>query len=326
MRCFVASAFGRSDVDAVYDNCVVPALRQLSARPVRVDRVEHNDDIDNKIFELLDAADIVLVDLSYARPSVYYEAGYATGQGKPVVYIARSDHFKARDSDPDGLLRVHFDLQMKNVVSWTKPDEAFRERLAKRLRHVVAPLQRAKATTDHAVKARLDFGRLSQSAQVERITSKGTALLRSRGFSMQKPGKGSAFRKGSSVEASALAARTASSGRQDVVLMCRAAALKRLFEAIQFRSFFPADFVRGVSTTQTHYVIASLASVPKSRIVASLTGFESIDDTTYYQKTEIRDSHTVDAYVHVLAPVKSEDDFADMLRCKLKTYGMDRGA
>src|SRR5512144_3286136 len=122
MKCFIASAFGHDDIDAIYDHCIVPTLRKLSVAPLRVDRVKHNEDIDNKIFELLDSADFVIADLTYARPSVYYEAGYAAGKSKPVVYIAKHDHFKARGDDLYGNFRVHFDLQMKNIISWTVPE------------------------------------------------------------------------------------------------------------------------------------------------------------------------------------------------------------
>jgi hypothetical protein len=60
MKCFIASAFGHKDVDAIYDHFVVPTLRKLSVTPLRVDRVKHNEDIDNKIFELLDSPDFAI--------------------------------------------------------------------------------------------------------------------------------------------------------------------------------------------------------------------------------------------------------------------------
>ena len=119
LKCFVASAFDRPDVDEVFTKVLVPLLRKLGIRPLRVDRVEHNDDIDDKIFALLDESDFCIADLSYARPSVYYEAGYAAGKGKPVIYLARRDHFKAKQNDPNGNFRVHFDLQMKNIIPWS---------------------------------------------------------------------------------------------------------------------------------------------------------------------------------------------------------------
>jgi nucleoside 2-deoxyribosyltransferase len=37
----------------------------------------------------INESEFVVVDLSYARPNVYYEAGYAQGLGKTPVYLAR---------------------------------------------------------------------------------------------------------------------------------------------------------------------------------------------------------------------------------------------
>ena len=65
----MASAFGRDDVDHVYTKLIKPTLRSLDVDAFRVDRVEHNEDIDNKLFELLDSADFCIADLTYARPS-----------------------------------------------------------------------------------------------------------------------------------------------------------------------------------------------------------------------------------------------------------------
>jgi nucleoside 2-deoxyribosyltransferase len=128
--------------------------------PLRVDRVKHNEDIDNKIFELLDAADFVIADLTYARPSVYYEAGYAAGKSKSVIYIAKRDHFKAHDDDPYGNFRVHFDLQMKNIISWTNPDRIFSDKLIERVRLILRPLERANRQNLELETERSEFNRL----------------------------------------------------------------------------------------------------------------------------------------------------------------------
>src|SRR4029077_16552559 len=117
--CFVASAFDREDVDAIYDRAIRPVLKQLHLTVKRVDRIEHNDDIDDRILQLMLEADLCIADLTYARPSVYYEAGFVSGRDKPVIYVARADHFRAKDNDPEGNLRVHFDLQMRNIIPWT---------------------------------------------------------------------------------------------------------------------------------------------------------------------------------------------------------------
>jgi nucleoside 2-deoxyribosyltransferase len=94
-------AFDRPDTDAFYQRLLRPTIRSIGARAVRVNDVNHNDDINNKMLELLDQADFVVADLTYARPSVYYEAGYAAP--RPVVYTCRSDHLDHPTED----LRVH---------------------------------------------------------------------------------------------------------------------------------------------------------------------------------------------------------------------------
>lgn len=182
MNCFVASAFDHEDVDAIYDLAIRPVLKELKLRPLRLDRVEHNDNIDDRIFRLIDQSHLCIADLTHARPSVYYEAGYAFGTGKKVIYLARKDHFRAREDDKAGNLRVHFDLQMKNIIPWTEPNEAFRKRLRSRLRYVLRPLLRSR-TEEHAKSEERDrFAALSQDERLSGLVAKGRALLYSRGF------------------------------------------------------------------------------------------------------------------------------------------------
>ena len=182
MNCFVASAFDHEDVDAVYDLAIRPVLKEFNIFAYRVDRVEHNDDIDNRIFQLITRSHLCIADLTYARPSVYYEAGYAFGAGKPVVYIARSDHFRARPNDEAGNLRVHLDLQMKNIIPWTEPSEAFKKRLRSRLRIVLRPLLRLIKAERSKVSNKERFAALSQNERLSNLVSKGRSLLYLHGF------------------------------------------------------------------------------------------------------------------------------------------------
>src|ERR1019366_7075649 len=94
-------------------------------------RRESNDDLNLQIVESLDSADFCIADLTYASPSVYFEAGYAQ-RAVSVVYTVRADHLGRSQSDD---LRVHFDLQMKPLLKWRVPnDSMFRARLERRIR------------------------------------------------------------------------------------------------------------------------------------------------------------------------------------------------
>jgi nucleoside 2-deoxyribosyltransferase len=171
----MAMAFDREDTDAVFDRLIAPVVRTLTvagervgASPIRVDRVEHNDDIDDRIMSELSACDFVIADLTYARPSVYFEAGYAQAR-VPVVFTCRRDHFVPKTDDPHGNTRVHFDLQMRNIVPWRDArDNAFAEKLRRRLVHVLTPIVRTRAADAAETMAEAAFRRLST---VERAAS-----------------------------------------------------------------------------------------------------------------------------------------------------------
>lgn len=132
-------AFGRSDTDAIFD-VIDKTLWGMQIRAIRIDQLNHNDDIDDRIISEINDADFAVADLTYARPSVYFEAGFAQ-RSVPVIYTVRSDHFGSNVNDPYGNLRVHFDLQMKNIIAWkTVGDKTFQKRLSARVAKVTLPL------------------------------------------------------------------------------------------------------------------------------------------------------------------------------------------
>jgi nucleoside 2-deoxyribosyltransferase len=106
LRCFVAIAFNHEDTDTVYKNHIEKAIIEANMTPVRVDRITHNDRIDEKIRNEITKADVVVADLTYARPSVCWEAGFAE-RVVPVVYTCRTDHFRQTEDDTFGNFIVH---------------------------------------------------------------------------------------------------------------------------------------------------------------------------------------------------------------------------
>ena len=141
LKCFVASAFDKTDTDLLFSKVISPALKKMKIIPRVVNRIEHNENIDQKIVALLTECDFAISDLTYARPSVYYEAGFAE-RIVPVIYTARKDHFRQKDNDPHGNLCIHFDLQKKNVIPWAiNSFPAAKVRLLKRIKYVIRPIQ-----------------------------------------------------------------------------------------------------------------------------------------------------------------------------------------
>jgi hypothetical protein len=175
-------ALGKQDTDTLYDRCIAPQLRRRRISPIRIDRVEHNDDIDDRIIQELKSCDLALADLTYARPSVYFEAGFAARQ-VPVIYTCRKDHFKPQVDDPFGNFRVHFDLQMKNIIPWSSPnDPGFVSRLNRRIDRVIRPLLRERQTQEALAKAAAAFHALPLRDRLNQLLLTAQRLLRKAGY------------------------------------------------------------------------------------------------------------------------------------------------
>ena len=57
LKCFIACAFGKKDIEKIYNAAILKVLSKLKIIPLRVDKVEHNDNIDLKIIELINQCD-----------------------------------------------------------------------------------------------------------------------------------------------------------------------------------------------------------------------------------------------------------------------------
>src|SRR3546814_14354246 len=76
--------------------------------------------------QIRDAA-FVIVDLTHDNSGAYWEAGYAEGLGKPVIYICEKAKF--------GKAKTHFDTNHCTTVVWTRDTgEEFRAELIATLR------------------------------------------------------------------------------------------------------------------------------------------------------------------------------------------------
>jgi nucleoside 2-deoxyribosyltransferase len=173
-------AFGKEDCDSLYEKHIHPVLNRLGIDDIRVDRRQHKDDLNNYIIRMLTQSDFALADLTYARPSVYYEAGYAERQ-IPVVYTARHDHLNRAQSDDR--LRVHFDLEMKKIVSWRDPDDpTFSKRLKERVVFMVRPLWRDEEALERLEKDRQSFTSRSIVSRCQEVLKSFRARLEFKRF------------------------------------------------------------------------------------------------------------------------------------------------
>ena len=306
LRCFVASAFGHSDVDKVFTHGIRPVLKQLGIAAQRVDKIEHNDDIDDRIFTLLNKADLCIADLTYARPSVYYEAGYAAGQGKPVIYIVRTDHFRRRtpDEDPQDKLRVHFDLQMKNIIRWDGSLSKFQSQLTKRIRFV---LRKSKTTYQTTKKQLSPFSRLSIDDKREKIARIAHTIFLKAGFNSQ--GGGAVLPKGKVGTTVTIQKKT--DGLSAWIVSTDHITKTKLVWWIPRSPFHPA-----LPKHRAHLVIVSLSKENEGRIHRLLPAYQIVGDMEY--RNPVREGlkgELEDTTIHVIAGTPEIDD----IRVRLST-------
>lgn len=179
LKCFVASAFGRDDVDEIYKTILEPLFgTKNNIKLIRVDLINHNKEITTKIIELINDSDFGIIDLTYARPSVYYEAGYLEGQKKPVIYIVKDDHFQRKRKDKFGNEIVHFDLSVKNIIKWTQ----LQQKLRPRINLVTRPIIRRRHDQIEDLLSKTEFDKLSLRDHCTQIQQNVSRHLQNLGF------------------------------------------------------------------------------------------------------------------------------------------------
>lgn len=126
-RAFVAMWFDPS-MDDAWENGIKPGIEDSGYMPVRIDKSDFNDRIDDEIIAEIRRSRFLVADFTqdgdHARGGVYYEAGFAHGLGLPVIFTCRKDVI-------DGGL-IHFDTRQYNHIVWETTDD-LRKRLAERI-------------------------------------------------------------------------------------------------------------------------------------------------------------------------------------------------
>ena len=128
---FIAMEFNDPDLDPFVKDVVKPAVKDATGYDlVDMRDVSKAGIIDNIMRVRIRDAKFVIVDLTHDNNGAYWEAGYAEGLGKPVIYICEEEKFESKDGP-------HFDTNHCTTVFWSKSrdnDEDFRQKLTATLR------------------------------------------------------------------------------------------------------------------------------------------------------------------------------------------------
>jgi len=113
---FVAMKFHDPVLDDLLNNHLKPlVLRALGYELVNMLDLAQAGLIDNIMRTKIKGAAFVLADLTHDNYGAYWEAGYAEGLGKPVIYLCERKKFDAA--------KTHFDTNHCTTVMWDSEDK-----------------------------------------------------------------------------------------------------------------------------------------------------------------------------------------------------------
>jgi nucleoside 2-deoxyribosyltransferase len=106
--------FGDGDLDIMLENCFRPAVKDTGFDLFRLDDVPKAGLIDDRLRVEIRASRFLIADLTHENAGAYWEAGYAEGLGKPVIYTCERKKFDEK--------KTHFDTNHHTTVLWDKDD------------------------------------------------------------------------------------------------------------------------------------------------------------------------------------------------------------
>ena len=109
-KAFMAMKFGDSVLDDLLGSIFKPAAKRAGFDLYKLDDRPKAGLIDDRMRVEIRASDFIVADLTHDNLGAYWEAGFAEGLGKPVIYTCEGSKFEAT--------RTHFDTNHHLTIVW----------------------------------------------------------------------------------------------------------------------------------------------------------------------------------------------------------------
>jgi hypothetical protein len=139
-KAFMAMDYSNKTLEKIVNDFFRDAVKSTGFVLYRLDDVSKAGPIDDRLRVEIQTSRFLIADLSHNNSGSYWEAGYAEGLGKPVIYTCDKKIFDNPKTKP------HFDTNHHLTIKWdkTNPEEA-----AKKLKATIrATLPEAAKLTD----------------------------------------------------------------------------------------------------------------------------------------------------------------------------------
>ena len=109
-KAFMAMKFGDPQLTNVLEDVFKPSAKRAGFDLFKLDDVPVAGLIDDRLRVEIQSSDFLVADLSHDNLGAYWEAGYAEGLGKPVIYMCEISKFAAA--------KTHFDTNHHLTIQW----------------------------------------------------------------------------------------------------------------------------------------------------------------------------------------------------------------
>lgn len=109
-RALMAMPFNNALLDETYKNCFKPAVAQTGFILHRIDENPPAGSIDDRLRVEIRRSRFLIAELTEDNSGAYWEAGFAEGLGRPVIYTCSKEYFDEKGT--------HFDTNHSHTIIW----------------------------------------------------------------------------------------------------------------------------------------------------------------------------------------------------------------
>ncbi|MCH8079800.1 MAG: hypothetical protein IIA06_08495 [Proteobacteria bacterium] len=109
-KAFMAMKIGVEELNTILEDVFKPAVLQTGFELQLISDAPKAGLIDDRLRVEIQASDFIIADLTHDNLGAYWEAGYAEGLGKPVIYTCEKKKFEEE--------KTHFDTNHHLTVIW----------------------------------------------------------------------------------------------------------------------------------------------------------------------------------------------------------------
>lgn len=111
-KCFVAMSC-IDELVTIYENGIKISVEEAGYQPIFIEREEHNEKICDLIIANIRECKFLIADITGQRQNVYYEAGFAQGLNREVIWTCRHDDIG----------NAHFNTRQFNHIVWENVED-----------------------------------------------------------------------------------------------------------------------------------------------------------------------------------------------------------